>query len=56
MTYRVNYGNGQVSNDFATKKEAMYHRASLDFWQDCMFIQYYTDGEWFSCGGNNGQE
>jgi hypothetical protein len=47
MTWRVNYGNGQVSNDFDTKHEALNHITAMDQYREFAFIQFYADGEWF---------
>lgn len=48
MIYRVNYGNGQVSGTFRTKREAMRHRTT-DMAGTIEFRDPDTH-EWFSCG------
>ncbi len=52
MNYRVNYGNGQVSRTYETKREAMKERAALED-PGGSFIEYdHTagkPGEWFPC-------
>jgi hypothetical protein len=49
MRYRVNYGNGQVQN-LPSKKECLRHIAEMDQYREYAFVQFYTDGEWFSIG------
>jgi hypothetical protein len=46
--YRVNFGQGQVSNTFPTRKEAEYEMTFLD--EPNAFIQYkdLNTGEWFN--------
>jgi hypothetical protein len=51
-TYRVNYGNGQVSQNFGSKGECFRHIAAMDQYQDYAFVQFYADGEWFNVGMN----
>lgn len=52
MKYRVNYTNGQVSQSFKSKKEAMKHRAEDTTYGHLMWIDFYeaVSGEWFPCG------
>ena len=49
MHYRVNYGNGQVSQTFASKKAAFAHRAGLDLYREYSSVEFYVDGDWFYC-------
>lgn len=48
--YRVNYGNGQVSETFGSKKAALAHIAMQGLYQKHMFVQCRMDGEWFFSG------
>lgn len=53
MRYRVNYGNGQVSSSFATKREALRHIEEAKSYGDpyvgLFFIQRRdADGFWMS--------
>jgi len=52
MTYRVNYGNGQVSHTMS-KKECFAHIASQELYRGYMLVEFQDPdtSEWFSCGG-----
>jgi hypothetical protein len=61
MNYRVNYGNGQVSRTYESKRDAMKERAALED-PGGSFIEYYAEcsfdsrdpGYWFACGNGLG--
>jgi len=48
--YRVNYGNGQVSNDYPTKVAAQRHIDEMDMYREFARIQCWDSdaGAWFS--------
>jgi hypothetical protein len=46
--YRVNYGNGQVSNSFGTIRDAQRHLDSLDRYREYAFIEFWDGDDWFT--------
>jgi len=45
--YRINYGNGQVSDStFSTRKLAIAHINTLQMYRAFAFIQMRDGGEW----------
>lgn len=44
MNYRVNYANGQVSQTFATRREANVHFADISRENRHAFVQVYILG------------
>jgi hypothetical protein len=61
MKYRLNFGNGQVSNTFDSKRAAMAERAMLAEYSrrinqapGPLTLQFRDPdtGEWFACGTN----
>lgn len=51
--FRVNYGNGQVSETYYNKRGAVAHLDSLRECRDFAFVQFRDNGEWFNCESNN---
>lgn len=46
--YRVNYGNGQVSERFPTQGEAYAHLDSLTHYKGFAFVQKHDGDDWFA--------
>lgn len=47
--YRVNYGNGQVSETFGSIKAAREHIAQMGMYREFAFVQGYDHGDWMFC-------
>lgn len=51
--YRVNYGNGQVSENFSSKLAALRHIDQMDMYREMAFVQRREGGEWFGISMKN---
>lgn len=48
--YRINYGNGQVSDTFRSLKAARRELDTITEYREFAFIQFRENGEWFRLG------
>lgn len=48
--YRVNYGNGQVSQAFGSRQAALAHIQQMDMYRQFASVQRRMDREWMFSG------